>query len=192
MRSSFFGIETMRRAILTPRRVMDTIGHNVANAATEGYSRQRVNLETTRPFPYPGVNRLWGAGQVGTGVISASIERIRDVFIDKQLRIGTTDQGRVEVEKNTLRQIENAFLEPSSEEGLQGAFAKFFDAWQELSTTISHLRSRSAISRRLRMHACLFNLVDRNPSLLRSLPPFHLLRAFPSPFAGSFWSGSST
>ncbi|MFA6450626.1 MAG: flagellar basal body protein, partial [bacterium] len=54
MRSTFFGIETMRRAILTQRRVMDTIGHNIANAATPGYSRQVVKLETTSPFAYPG------------------------------------------------------------------------------------------------------------------------------------------
>ncbi|GEM_PF-2413079 len=127
MKSTFFGIETMRKAILAQRNVMDTIGHNVANAATVGYSRQVVTLATSTPIMYAGV------GVMGTGVITASIERVRDLFIDNQLRIGNSQQGKVEIEKSVLAQIENAFLEPSSSEGINGALSAFFNSWQELS-----------------------------------------------------------
>lgn len=161
MRSTFFGIETMRRAILTQRRVMDTIGHNVANAATEGYSRQRVTLATTRPFPYPGLNKLWGAGQIGTGVVTAQIERIRDQFIDKQIRIGTTNQGRTEVEKNTLSQVENAFLEPSTEQGFSSTVTAFFAAWQELSKRPDNTAARNQVVSTANSAIDVINHVDQ-------------------------------
>jgi flagellar hook-associated protein 1 len=125
MPSTFFGIEVMRRALLTQRTVMDTIGHNVANADTPGYSRQVVHLTETNPYPYPGVNKLYGAGQIGTGVITQSIERVRDVFIDNQLRSGTTNQGQNDVEMNILSQIENAFNEPSTAQGFNDAMSNF-------------------------------------------------------------------
>ncbi|HOX28932.1 MAG TPA: flagellar hook-associated protein FlgK, partial [bacterium] len=133
MRSTFFGIETMRKALLTQRRVMDTIGHNVANASTEGYSRQKVTLTPTNPYAYPNTSSLYGAGQIGTGVVASQIERIRDVFVDSQLRLGTTNKGQVEVEKNTLTEIENVFMEPSTDSGLNSVLSAFFASWQELS-----------------------------------------------------------
>jgi len=145
MRSTFFGIETMRRAILTQRRVMDTIGHNVANASTPGYTRQEVILEPTRAFPYPGVNRLYGAGQIGTGVIAEEVRRIRDEFVDGQVRMGTMDSAPYQVEQSTLRQIENAFLEPSTNEGLNDALTKFFNAWQDLSLNPDNTASRNYV-----------------------------------------------
>jgi flagellar hook-associated protein FlgK len=145
MRSTFFGIETMRRALLTQRKVMDTIGHNVANANTPGYSRQQVHLTTTSPYPYPSTTTLYGAGQIGTGVIADAIERVRDVFIDKQLRMGTTDKGQNEIEKSILSQIENAFMEPSTDNGLSGAMGQFFNAWQELSKRPENLAARNQV-----------------------------------------------
>jgi len=166
MRSTFFGIETMRRAILTQRRVMDTIGHNVANANTPGYSRQVVHLTQTNPFAYPGTNKLYGAGQIGTGVIAESIERVRDVFIDKQLRLGTTNQGENEIIMSTLSQIENAFNEPSSSEGLNGALTKFFDAWQELSKRPENLAARNQV---ISMANNLVDVIQHIDQTMRSI-----------------------
>ena len=122
----------MRRAILTHRRVMDVIGHNIANAATPGYSRQRAILKTTEPYSYPGMNSLVGAGQVGTGVVVASIERVRDLFVDSQIRIGTSNQSQLEIEQSTLERIEAAFMEPSTTEGLSDVLSEFYDAWEDL------------------------------------------------------------
>ncbi|MEW5946995.1 MAG: flagellar hook-associated protein FlgK [bacterium] len=166
MRSTFFGIETMRRAILSQRRVMDTIGHNIANAATPGYSRQRVNLATTSPYAYPGLNSLFGPGQIGTGVIVESIERIRDQFVDKQIRVGTAQQGELEIEKNTLRQVENVFLEPSSTEGLNGALSKFFEAWQELSKRPDNIAVRNNV---INTGQGLVNVIHNIDQTLRSI-----------------------
>ena len=49
MTSTFHSIETSKRALFTQQAAINTTGHNIANANTPGYSRQRVNLVATRP-----------------------------------------------------------------------------------------------------------------------------------------------
>ncbi len=146
MLSTFFGIETMKTAILTQRKIMDTIGHNVANASTEGYSRQVVNLAARTSYTANQINSsLYGAGQIGTGVIATAIERIRDVYVDKQLRTGTSDKGYNDIAVSTLSQIENAFMEPSTDEGLSAAMTEFFSAWSDLADNPESLAARNQV-----------------------------------------------
>ena len=95
---SFFGIEIGRRRIMTQQRALETTGHNVANAKTEGYSRQEVILTTTSPYSYPGM----GAGQRGTGVQAQDVRRIRDEFLDYQYRNEIKALGRWEVRQSPV------------------------------------------------------------------------------------------
>lgn len=168
MRSTFFGIETMRRAILTHRQVMDVIGHNVANAATPGYSRQRAILDTTPPFAYPGFNKIDGAGQIGTGVTVTSIERIRDSFVDNQLRIGTSNQGELAVEQDALNRIESTLMEPSTTEGLGTALSKFYDTWQKLSMHPENIANRQEVVSKAQNLVAVVNQIDQSLRDIRS------------------------
>ncbi len=130
---------------MSQRTVMDTVGHNIANASTKGYSRQRVSLTPTGAFPYPGTNRVYGAGQIGTGVIVESISRVRDQFVDGQVRVGLTSTAQLNVEKSTLSQIENVFMEPATTQGFSGAMGDFFDAWQEISKYPDNTAARNQV-----------------------------------------------
>ena len=67
MLNSFFPLEMGRRALTYFRQGMETAGHNISNAAVEGYSRQRVDVSATDPFTDPGLNRPGLPGQIGTG-----------------------------------------------------------------------------------------------------------------------------
>lgn len=49
MRSTFMGLEASKRGLFTQQSALYTTGHNISNANTEGYSRQRVNMQTTLP-----------------------------------------------------------------------------------------------------------------------------------------------
>src|SRR5687767_15972752 len=70
-RVSLFGsFEVGRRSLLSHQWVLDTIGHNLANVGTRGYTRQRAELT---PFP-------WGGG-----VEVARVIRVRDQFLDAML-----------------------------------------------------------------------------------------------------------
>ena len=50
MRSTFMGLETSKRGLFTQQTALYTTGHNISNANTLGYSRQRVNMEATLDF----------------------------------------------------------------------------------------------------------------------------------------------
>ncbi len=59
------------------QRAFDIIGNNIANAATEGYHRQRLNLT-------PGYSSQIGPVILGGGVDIAGITRMIDGFLEKR------------------------------------------------------------------------------------------------------------
>ena len=120
-----FNIAT--RGLSAAQTTIDVTSHNVANANTEGYSRQRAELETTRPMS----TQLF-RGQLGTGVKGSAIDRIRDTFLDYQYRTENSTLGRADVRNTSLYQIETLFNEPS-DTGISTLIGKFFDSFQELA-----------------------------------------------------------
>ena len=132
MRTTFFGFEIARRALMAQQTALEVTGHNVANANTDGYTRQRAVLGTTEPFPAPSYNRPFTTGQLGTGVQVDMIERIRDTFIDNQFRSENHTMGQWEAAESALQQIEVILNEPS-DVSLSSVFNEFWNAWQEMS-----------------------------------------------------------
>lgn len=119
-------LEIARRALLAQQYGMNVTGHNIANASTPGYSRQRASFTTTSPSES-------AAGLLGTGVVVQSVERLRNRFIDQQIRSSNDALGMAGIEYQLLSQIEATFNEPSAT-GLNGALTTFFTSWQTLST----------------------------------------------------------
>jgi flagellar hook-associated protein 1 FlgK len=121
-----------KRGIMVQQGAINTTSHNIANAKTTGYSRQRAVAETTRPFG--GMSRFdtSSAGQVGTGAEITTIQRIRDTFIDYQVRSETGTSGYYTSKSETLSKIEDVFAEPS-DKGLEELMTKFYTAFQEVS-----------------------------------------------------------
>jgi len=115
------------------QRALQTTAHNVANASTDGYTRQRVVMVPTLAYPVPAMNRPGGQGwQVGTGVDVQEIRRIRDEFLDSQIRRETGTLGRWEQIQYVLEQVEIVFNEPS-DTGLSTLLSQFWASWQELA-----------------------------------------------------------
>lgn len=121
-----------KRGLFAQQKAIDVTSHNIANANTEGYSRQRATLETTRPFGMPSMNNQVGPGQIGTGVDVSCIQRIRDGFMDYQVRREKSTLGQYEARDKYLGEIESIFNEPS-DNGLSNLIGKFFNAWDQLS-----------------------------------------------------------
>lgn len=121
-----------KRGLTVQQGNINTSSHNIANASTEGYSRQRAVAETTRPFG--GMSRFdtSGVGQIGTGAEITSIQRIRDYFIDYQVRSETGTSGFVTQASQTLSKVEDVLGEPS-DKGIQQLINQFFSSFQELS-----------------------------------------------------------
>ncbi|MBB3110496.1 flagellar hook-associated protein 1 FlgK [Paenibacillus phyllosphaerae] len=132
MTSTFHGLETARRSLFAQQAALNTTGHNIANANTEGYSRQTVNLSASRPMEAFGLQRSTAAGQIGTGVEYDSITRIREKFLDDQYRNETKTLGSYEVQQDVLSKLEQIMNEPS-DTGIRTVMSNFYDAWSDLS-----------------------------------------------------------
>lgn len=113
------------RGMSVQQKAIDVTSHNIANANTEGFSRQRVNIETTRPFT--GLSY-----SLGTGADVTEVLRVRDSFMDYQIRNEMSTQGLYTTRDSYLSQVESIFNEPS-DTGISSLIGKFFDAFQELS-----------------------------------------------------------
>ncbi|MFQ3619424.1 MAG: flagellar hook-associated protein FlgK, partial [Spirochaetales bacterium] len=85
MQSTFSGIELGKRGLFSHSQGLSTVGHNLSNASTEGYSRQRVRLKATDPLDVPGLSRAERPGQIGQGTSVSRIERIRDELLEGRI-----------------------------------------------------------------------------------------------------------
>ena len=121
-----------KRGLNVQQSAINTTSHNIANANTEGYSRQRAVAETTRPFGGMSKFDSCSVGQVGTGAEITSIQRIRDYFIDYQVSSESGTSGYYTQRNETLSKVEDVFGEPS-DTGIQELINQFFTAFQEVS-----------------------------------------------------------
>ena len=165
--STFMGLETTLRGILAQQLALDVTGHNIANANTVGYSRQRASLVATDPYTVPGVTRPPQAGQLGTGVDVDQYERVRDAFVDIQLRAQTMLNGANQATQDGLQQVEQAFNEPS-DSGLNSLLAKYWSAWQDVSNSPENLATRQALAAAASSLAGGFNQVSQQLSTLQT------------------------
>src|SRR5574344_2090537 len=85
MANSFAGIELGKRSIMAHTQQIQTAGHNISNANTEGYSRQRVQVKTFDPLYRPDLTRAETPGQIGQGSSVESIKRVRDEMLDQRI-----------------------------------------------------------------------------------------------------------
>lgn len=132
MRSTFHSLETAKRSLFTQTAALGTTGHNIANANTEGYSRQVVKMQASIPIEAYGLSRSTVAGQMGTGVEFTSIERIREMFLDDQFRGENSSFGSWNIQYDTLDKLEAIMAEPS-ETGIRKVMDKFWNSFSELS-----------------------------------------------------------
>ncbi|MFJ7825297.1 flagellar hook-associated protein FlgK [Psychrobacillus sp. NPDC096623] len=163
MRSTFMGLEASKRGLFTQQSALYTTGHNISNANTIGYSRQRVNMEATLGYPGTGLNAPKTAGHIGTGVQAHSVQRIRDEFIDRQYRQETTKLGYWESRSSAISQIEDIVTEPS-DYGLNAAFDQFWNSLQDLSGSPENAATRKVVVQRALHLADSFNYTHKQLS----------------------------
>ncbi len=144
MTSTFFGLNTALTGLQAQQMALNVTAHNVANANTDGYSRQEVDMTATYPYTVPTANRGVGAGQIGTGVEVENISRVRDQFLDSQIRSQLSAQGSWQTTQDYLGQLESVFNEPS-DSGLSTLFGTMWNAWQDLSVSPDSTSAKAAV-----------------------------------------------
>lgn len=116
---SFVGLYTGLTAIRASQMGIDVTGNNVANAATPGYTRQRMEVVTREPYRS-------GNSMVGTGVDVSTIGRLRDGFLDARFRSSVADYASSTVRADLLGRLEQLTGEP--DQGISSRMGRLWDA----------------------------------------------------------------
>lgn len=119
------------------RKRLSTSAHNIANANTEGFSRQRAIQKTNTPIGY-------GNLVLGTGTRIGRVERFHDRFLEKKLNLSLTDNNFHKERNFQLTQVESVFNEINAE-GFSNVLNKFFNSFRELSKSPDDETIRSVV-----------------------------------------------
>ncbi|HMM48007.1 MAG TPA: flagellar hook-associated protein FlgK [Miltoncostaeaceae bacterium] len=144
MGSTFFGLNVALSGVLTQQRALNTVTHNITNATTPGYTRQRVDMQAATAYPMPALNTAVGAGQIGTGVVAIQHTRVRDQFADVTVRTQSSLTGEWDARTNALRSLDRIIDEPG-DTGITALLSRFWSSWQGLSSQPDSAASREAV-----------------------------------------------
>jgi flagellar hook-associated protein 1 len=117
-----------KSGLFVSKKSLETTGHNISNANTEGYSRQRAHQTTN----LPPITRV-GLTQ-GTGARIQSVNRVHDEFVEKRLNSNISSQKFFHERLGRLEQAENIFNETDNE-GLNQILNRFYNSFRELANS---------------------------------------------------------
>ncbi|GAA5078589.1 flagellar hook-associated protein FlgK [Lysobacter panacisoli] len=129
-------LSTGSGALIAFQRALATVSHNVANVATEGYSRQRVELATRHPTDM-------GYGWVGNGVQVADVRRIADDLATSRLLDSGGELSRLQQLSAMASRVDSLMSDKAT--GLSGVWSNFFDATTGLSSNASSSAARQEV-----------------------------------------------
>ncbi|MCA9540508.1 MAG: hypothetical protein KC620_16525, partial [Myxococcales bacterium] len=137
LRTAFFnGLSGLR----VSQAALATVSHNIANADTEGYSRQRVEIAARNALRLGGTA---GLGYGGQGAYIQQVSRADENFLELQVLRDRTLKGFFGGREETLSIVERLYTEGGTPT-LSDAFDNFFNAARELSQDPSSFGSRGA------------------------------------------------
>lgn len=113
-------------------------GHNVANAATPGYSRQQI-VQTSSGA------QATGNGYVGQGVQVDTVRRVYNELLVTQVMQAKTESVQLDTYLSQMKQIDSLLADPSGRLGLAPALQDFFGSVQDVATDPSGVASRQSM-----------------------------------------------
>lgn len=138
------GLDTAVKALRAHQLAVDVASHNIANAQSPGYSRQRVLL---RPVGVDGSDHFSRdnlLGRPGFGVDAKDVNRIRDLFLDFQARQSMSSQAQYQALSTPIENAEVVFNDPS-DDGLSALLGKFWAAWHDVTNEPESSPARVAL-----------------------------------------------
>ena len=149
--ADFLSLHTALSGILAARAGVETTSHNVANAHSTGYTRQRVT-QLSREYGHRA-----SYGVVGTGTTVDGIDRLRNEFLDMRVRAGLGLTAGLDVRASLLASVEEALAEP--ELGIGAVLADTWNAFEELSLSPTDPAARRNVIATLQALATRINTV---------------------------------
>lgn len=137
--SGFLGLNTALSGLFANQRSLGIVSHNIANANTEGYSRQVMNTKAYRPQILPG-----NMGTLGTGVDVTAVKQIRDSYLDFKFRSEVSAREEWKARADVLTEIEGIFNEPS-DSSMSELLDKYYESLQSLNKNPENLTARTLV-----------------------------------------------
>ena len=123
--------------MMNNQTALQTSGHNIANKSTEGFSRQRVEIQTNIPI---GEGKL----RMGTGSKTAAVTRTNNPYLERQLGNERSLGGFYDGKAEAMSRVEQVYNEQQNK-GLNQFVADFFSSVQELSNSPESLATRTQV-----------------------------------------------
>ena len=142
MASTFFGLGVAYSGLSANQMALNTVSHNIANANTPGFARQRLTMQANSPDTFPSV-----PGTIGKGVGMDNVQQIRDLFLDEKYRGENTKLGEYSALSSVYSTLEAIFNEPS-DSGITTVMDEFFSALHELNKAPESLTTRALVRQR--------------------------------------------
>lgn len=149
----FSSLHTGLTGLQATMAALQTTGHNIANASTPGFSRQRVDLQAQRPLELPRF-------QVGRGVTLAGVSRIVDQGVEQRLRDSQAVLSSLGARSETLDRLE-ALYGALSGVDLGEQMNRLFAAIQDFSLNPEDLSTRREVLGSATTLAQSLNFLDR-------------------------------
>lgn len=143
---------------LTSKRALATASHNIANAQTEGFSRQRVEVDTRPP-------QLAGVGSLGTGVKINNVKRIHDEFVASEMRTNASIASGLQTNYDFTSQIDNMLADPNA--GLAPTLHSFFASINNVANDPGSQSARQVLIGEARALSERFSYLDSRFESLR-------------------------
>ena len=156
MAGDILGISTS--GALAAQRALATTGHNIANANTEGYSRQRVELDARPP-------QMKGNGAIGTGVQVSNVRRMYDDFVTREVRDNTSVSSELDTHYHYTSQVDNLLADPKA--GMAPAIQSFFAAVNGVADDPQSTSARQVLVSEARSLADRFTYMNNRFASLR-------------------------
>ncbi len=109
----------------TSQSGINTTSHNISNANTEGYSRQRISQKVD-----PAIHNI--PGDVGNGTHVETITRVHDEFVYARLKSSSAKLEYNEFSKETLQEL-TQYLPDLQDNGIANDLKTFFDDWSNVA-----------------------------------------------------------
>ncbi|MBK1734841.1 flagellar hook-associated protein FlgK [Halorhodospira abdelmalekii] len=139
------------------QRGLSTTSHNISNVNTDGFSRQRVEQDTTTP-------RYFARGAIGTGAQIQTIQRLSEESRVEALRRNHAEFERLDNLREMVARVDD--LVADKDAGLSPALRQFFDAVEEVANDPSNTVTRQLMLTRGQALVDRFGTMDNRLSEL--------------------------
>jgi flagellar hook-associated protein 1 FlgK len=144
--STFSGLNAATTALWAQRRALEVTGQNIANVNTEGYSRQRADLQAIGGSVVPAFYST--SSGIGAGVSADDVTRIRDAFLEGRGHTEHANIARLTVESDNYELVEQAFREPGKT-GIQSLLSDMWKGWQDVANNPKEPAARGQVLQQL-------------------------------------------